>query len=445
MIELTNRELASVIIVAVFIGMFALTPQLRRHVGSSFIDMLRMFFVWKIQLLLFLYFAYALALVFVARKLGAWEWGLLKDTLIIVIFIGVPLLFSIDKVKDRTKFVREVARDVAGVSALVIFYLNLGSLPLWGELLLQPFIILLSVVAVVAHYQPEHRAVGKLAETVLGIIGFSLLAYTTKLVISTWNGDTLSNAIASFTLSVWLPIALIPFVYIFVFIMLSETILTTLTFVNDKKKPKLRVRIACIWGLHFSTQLASDFTGRWRGQLARSTGFCETHRTMKDFRQAVRARTHALKAYEARLKKMAGVDGIDKDGLKLDRREFSATKQVLTNLYFMQKEWHRNQGGTYRPELIDVLGDLTKKGLPEEHGIHLVVRKDRQAWRAWRQTEGGWYFAVGGSSILEHQWQYDGASPPKSFPSKHAPGWVNATTSESSIEWGNSDEIPARV
>ncbi len=332
MIELTNRELASVILVAVFIGVFAITPQLRRHVASSFIDVIRMFFFWKIQLTLFLYFAYVLALVFVARQLGVWEWGLLKDTLIITIFAGLPLLFSAKKVKDGTKLVREVVRDVAGTSALVFFYLSLGSLPLWGELLLQPLIILLSLTAVVIHYQPEHRAVGKLAETVLGIIGFSLLAYTTKLVISTWNGDTLSNAIASLALSVWLPITLIPFVYIFAFIMLSETIITMLPFVNDKKMPKLRVRLACIWGLLFSTRLASDFTGRWRGQVARSTGFREAHRTMKDFRQAVRARTHALKAHEARLMEMAGVDGIDEDGLRLDRREFSATKQELTNL-----------------------------------------------------------------------------------------------------------------
>lgn len=443
--EVTNRELASTILAVVFVSAFALVPKLRRHVGSSFSNFLHLLFVWKIQLPLLTYFAYAFAVVYIAWRLGAWDLSLLKDSIILAFFVGLPMLFSATNVRDGTKLVRDVVRDTAGVSALVIFYLGLGSLPLWGELLLQPLLILLALVAAVAHHTPEHRPAEKLANALLGIIGVALIVYTTGLVSSTWDAETVSDALASFTLSVWLPIALIPFVYIFAFIMHCESILTRLSFFNDKKNPTLRVRLSCICGLRFSTRLASEFAGPWCGQLARSSGFRGAIHTMREFRQAVRERDRTLKAHEARLVQLAGVEGVDENGLRLDRREFYATKKELTNLYFMQMGWHRNQGGRYRPELLDILGDMTRYGLPPEHGINLLVRKDGQAWRAWRRTPGGWYFGVGGMPTPVHQWQYDGPTAPSGFPAARADGWVNATTGESSPEWLHNDEVPSRI
>lgn len=90
-----------------------------------------------------------------------------------------------------------------------------------------------------------------------------------------------------------------------------------------------------------------------------------------------------------------GAGGVDEHGLRLDRREFAATKRELTNLYFVQMGWYRKQGGLYRTELLEIIDDLTSKGLPAEHDIKLLVRHDGQAWRAWRRTPGGWCFGVG--------------------------------------------------
>lgn len=406
-------------------------------------DVLRSFFVWKIQLALGLYFLYAAILVAAAWWLGAWDGSLLKDTLIIVLFAGLPLFFSATKVRQGTKLLRDVVRDVLGVSAVIVFYISLGSLPLWGELLLQPFILLLVLLATAAHHNPEHRQVEWVASGLLGLIGLGLLVYTTRLIVSTWDADRLSEAVASFVLSVWLPLALIPFVYLFAFLMRVETILTMLQLVNDDRQPPLRVRLAVVWGLHLSTRLAAEFSGQWRGRLARSPGFRAALKSMRDFRRAVSERDRRLETYGQRLAQMAGVDGVDQHGLRLDRREFAATKRELDNLYFMQMGWYRNQGGRYRPELLDIIGDLTSKGLPAEHGIQLAVRRDGQAWRAWRQTPGGYCFGVGGTRELLHQWRYDGPRPPAGFPSTKSPGWINTTGNQDSPEWRHDDEPPS--
>ncbi|MGJ9412886.1 hypothetical protein ACHAAC_09270 [Aeromicrobium sp. CF4.19] len=445
MFELTNRELATVILFGVFVGVFSLVPNLRREVGPSLVSVLRSFFVWKIQVPLLIYFAYAAGLVYVAWQLNLWESWQLKDTLIVVFFVGLPLLFGASSVNEGKKLVGNVVRDAVGVSALIVFYVGFGSLSLWAELILQPIVGLLSLLAVVALHNPEHRPVGKLANGLLGFIGLWLFVYTTKTIISDWDGGAWSDAAKSLILSIWLPFALIPFVYAFAFIMHAETILTMLPFFNDRKRPKVRVRMAGVWGLRFSTRLASEFTGRWRGELAQSGGFRDALRVMTEFRAAVKQRDRDLHVYDENLAAMAGVLGVDDDGLQRDRREFYATKRELTNFYFMQMGWHRSRGEGYRPELLDLLGDMTKKGLPEDHGIQLVVRNDRQAWRAWRRTPAGWYFGVGGTANVEDQWQYDGSMPPNRFPSTKSPGWVNATSGSSSPEWAKNDEPPLRT
>lgn len=445
MFELTNRELASVILVAVFVGVFTLVPKLRAQVGPSFLGVLKAFFVWKIQVPLLIYFAYAAGLVYLASRLNLWESGQLKDTLIVVFFVGLPLLFGASNVKDGKKLFRDVVRDAAGISALLVFYVGFGSFSLWAELLLQPIAIVLSLLAVVARQNPEHKPVEKLVNGLLGLIGIVLVIHTTLSIVSGWDSGEWSDGAKSLVLSLWLPLALIPFVYVFAFIMHAELILTMLPFFNNRKKPKLRMQIACIWGLHFSTRLASEFTGQWRDQVAQANDWLAARRVMKEFRAAVEKRDHASKAYEENLAAMAGVSSVDEDGLRVDRREFYATKKELTNFYFMQMGWHRNRGSGYRPELLDLLGDMTKKGLPEDHGIQLVVREDWQAWRAWRQTPCGLYFGVGGTAKLEYQWQYDGTMPPKGFPSAKSPGWVNATIGFSSPEWTKNDEPPTRV
>lgn len=166
---------------------------------------------------------------------------------------------------------------------------------------------------------------------------------------------------------------------------------------------------------------------------------------MREFRRAVKQRDRRLEAYNQRQLRMAGHDGADEHGLRLDRREFAATKRELTNLCFMQMGWYRNQGNRYRAELLDIMGDLSSKGLPTDHGIRLAVRRDGQAWRAWRQTPGGWYFGVGGTRELLHQWQYDGPNPPSGYPSPKSPGWINTTLDDNSPEWRQDDEPPNQV
>jgi hypothetical protein len=96
------------------------------------------------------------------------------------------------------------------------------------------------------------------------------------------------------------------------------------------------------------------------------------------------------------------------------KREFEQTRQALQWLATCHMGWYQRDedGGFYRPELLDRLGnDFTRQGLPADHGIVIHVRRDGQAWYAYRQAITGWVFAIGASEAPPSQWLYDGAVP----------------------------------
>lgn len=156
---LSNRELATVILVAAFFAAMLLIPSVRRQVLPSMAAVLKVLVNAKILGLFALYFAYAAAIVVAARVLGAWDLSVLKDTLIVVVFVGLPLLVNANEVSNGRLFVTKVIKETIGVAALIAFYLGLASLPLWGELMVQPILTLFVLTGFVASRKASTRQV----------------------------------------------------------------------------------------------------------------------------------------------------------------------------------------------------------------------------------------------------------------------------------------------
>lgn len=438
--ELTTRELASVILLAVFLGVLLAIPKIRQGVLPSFGAVAKSFFVPKILAVVFVYLAYTAAVVFLAYRVGGWSFDLLKDTLIITVFVGFPIAMNAYKMRTGKALISKVIRETVGISVLLTFYLNIEPLSLWGELVVQPIATFFALMAFAGQREEKTKKVGTFFNALTALIGVGLLIYTTIRIIQNWRTYDLPQLIYALALSIWLPVLLIPLVYVLAFVMHCESIFTRLPFFNDKKRPKVRARLALVMGLRFSTQLALSFNGPWLRQIARATGLRDGLRVMRDFRQSLRDEAEAEQRHLTHLREFAGVAGVDKNGLTLDRREFAETKSVLTDLFYMQMGWHRNRLGHFRDDMLNVLGSVTEKGLPADHGIELRVRKDKQEWMAWRRAPGGWCFGVGGTKDLDEQWQYAGPTLPEGYPSERSSIWVNVTRSPPSAEWTAPDK-----
>jgi hypothetical protein len=148
--------------------------------------------------------------------------------------------------------------------------------------------------------------------------------------------------------------------------------------------------------------------------------------------KAERADDEAARAVgRRRLVDNAGVKGVDAEGLQLDRREFAATKKALNWLAECHGGWYQREDrpNAYRSDLLTVVADFSMQGLPAEHGIVMRVRKDGQAWYAYRRTPSGYIFGIGAVGTPLAEWYHAGFEPPTGYPGS-ARGWVNERPQE---------------
>lgn len=421
--ELTSRELATIIIFVAFVALAVILLRDRTQLQEAVIDVLKALSAWKLWSVILGYLLYAAGIVALANLAGLWSWALLKDTLIVVFFVGLPIITNANKFEAGTDVVAHVLKEVLGVTAILVVYLNLAPFPLWGELILQVVLLFLLLIAALGKSDPRNAPVVKLANAILALIGIGLIIYVTVRVVTAfdtfdWNGEA-----RAFALSVWLPLALIPFIYGLGLLMSCEATLVRVKRHNKMETPPLRVRLALLLGLRGSLRYATGFTGLWLPRIANETLFTSARQAMREYRQIVRENSRRNHSRKRRLKEQAGVAGVDEDGLWRDRREFDETKKALERLFYTQMGLYRRQGGRYwtDPVVLFPIGGF--KELPEDHGVQFSVRDDGQVWFGWRRTIGGFHLGVGGTSDVDAEWRYASAAPPDAYPDEQAAGW----------------------
>lgn len=144
---------------------------------------------------------------------------------------------------------------------------------------------------------------------------------------------------------------------------------------------------------------------------------------MRAYKAARDAARREKEEASARLVRNAGVKGVDDDGKVLDQREIKETRGALRWIETCHLG-HYNNRGKYRKDLMSnvLLDDFQHQCLPEQHGITMRVRKDGQAWYAWRRTPSGNVLGIGMNKGRDNEWLYEGDEPPQGFPGTD-PSW----------------------
>ncbi|QNE35872.1 hypothetical protein [Leifsonia shinshuensis] len=444
--ELTSRELATVILAAVFLIVAVLVNNDRAGLGKLGATAMKLLFHPKVWPVFLGFFLYSSTVIWFAHVWHLWAFDLLKDTIIIVLFTGIPLVMSVFDDRSGGSLIVRLIKQVIGIGALLLAYINLASFPLWGELIFQSAVAVLLLLVTFGEAGPDatHSGVARFAQITLGLVILGVFVYTTYVIteFSTLNWDEEGRA---FLLSIWLPIMFLPAVYPLAYAGACEVALTRIALQNNREKPPALVRLAVIVGLRFSLRYANGLTDRWPATVAETWTYRSAAQVMSEFREAARAGARGRKNYAEQVKRMTGVSGRDADGLWLDRREFEGTKEVLRNLGFTQMSYAGDHKNRYRPDMEPLMCGWGWDKLPAAPGIQTSTSKDRRTWAAWRRTAGGYFFGVGGRTDNIYQlWLYDGVDAPAGFPQAGASGWETDTESLS-LEWQKDDNPPPEV
>jgi hypothetical protein len=233
---LSTREWASVFWAVVVLVVFLAVPQIR----STFARVLRTFLqFWKIHVTLLAFLGWVVGVLYVGHWLGAWNRGLLKDTIAWVLVFSFPTVFSALKAAKEDRFFRRAALSTLSVAALMQFLLNLHTFSIWVELALQPIVTLVLLISTVAALKPETAQVGKIMDGLLGIIGIWVILATAQGLWGSWRGLDPKQTGLSFAFSIWFPLAMLPFVYVFALVMAYGQVFVRMPFLNDSTKPPL--------------------------------------------------------------------------------------------------------------------------------------------------------------------------------------------------------------
>lgn len=246
-----------------------------------------------------------------------------------------------------------------------------------------------------------------------------------------------ASVIREVSVSIYIPLLMLPFAYLFAFIAASESVLVSLKFLNQEMKNN--VRLATFLGFRFSLRYAKCFHGQWRIDAAQSHNFQEVSALMQRYRRVVRQRAQANKDRERRIEQFTGVKGEGPHGRWLDRREFYETKEALKHIFNVQMAQFRNGGKGYLDDKLVLFQAGGFGELPDDPEIEILVREDRKAWCAWRRTVSGFYLGAGGTEDVEGIWRYASTEPPRTFPAADAQGWMDQRDGRESPDWAFSD------
>lgn len=358
--------------------------------------------------------AYTVGLACVGSHLGIWEIGLTKETVVWFLGTGFVLLMNLSRVLDRDDWFQNEARRALRAAVVIDFFLNLAVLPLPVELILVPSLTFLILMSAFAGNREDLRQAKGCVDGVLGFLGLVLFAYVAVRVLTDWNHFNSPATLEGLLLPIWLTLATLPFIYAVAVWAACQRAFRLVDRSAEERPSRWRTRLALMLGLGPRARELGQLHLYPARKIGEATSFRAARSAVRDYRRGLAEERQAVRDEEERLRRLAGVEGIDEEGRQLDQREFAETREALQYIASAQMGWYSNSEHRYREDWISLLAPFP--GLPEDHGITVHVAPDGQAWWAWRRTITGWCFAIGATGPPPDQWLYDGPEPPTDFP-----------------------------
>lgn len=365
-----------------------------------------------------------------ASRIGLWNKGLLKDTVVWYVASAFATVFAALKAARIDGYLRRTARQAIGAAAFLQYAMNLYTFNYFVEILLQITFLVLGATLVVAEHDPNLQSAKHLLRAMSTVVAVLVLVFTARGLSRAWHHFDAHQVALGVAFSLWLPLVVLPFIWALAMLMSYQTVLTRLREPAFGLNAPMRTRVALIGALGADLRAVNDLPSSPDDMRAIASA-----RTGREVRDAVRVyerrreRKRAEPAITAqRLARFAGTKGVDTEGRQRDQREIAETRSALEWLATCHMG-HYRACGAYRHNLLDVLGDFDRQGLPHDHGIEMVVASNGASWYAWRRTPSGLILGVGAAGAPPDQWFFAAMDPPSAAPSRDQrwEQWVSAS------------------
>ncbi len=283
---MSNLEMA-ILILLVGLALWSIT---NRSVRPKIFVLVKIILGAKIVTVVVIYFGYSVGLVYLAWNLGLWESSLVKDTIITILVVGMPMVFNAHEIESGLGFVKQTVWQTIGISTFLTYYLNLSSLPVFVNLLLIVLVVGGGfIIAASKSLGKEGRPFVLAMSIIIFAISMTFLTSATISAVHIWRKHQIDNQLQGLWVSIWLPLLLIPFIYFLGFFVQCQLLFTMLPFFNDHRKLKILVRLAIFLGFRMRISLVTSFVGDWRLRTTGVETYGVARKLMGDFRREMKA------------------------------------------------------------------------------------------------------------------------------------------------------------
>lgn len=200
-----NREIAIgiwLLIAIIFIGS-------KQAVRASFLNVLIAFFNKHIVIPILLMVGYISLVVIGLQKLGFWDIGQLKNTIIWGLSYAGTSMFRISNIENEEHYFRNSFKDQLKIIAAFEFIVTFYTFSLLTELIVIPLVISVAAMQAIAEGKKEHATTEKFLSGVLTLFGVCLVINAIYHLVNEFDGFTKLGTLQDFGIPIVLSILLV--------------------------------------------------------------------------------------------------------------------------------------------------------------------------------------------------------------------------------------------
>jgi len=258
--ELTTREIATLIWLGIVAVILLVMPTMRQPL----LGLLRAFAQKTILPVLAFFALYVGAMIWFLHAICIWDWDQLKNTIIWTVSVALISVLRSNNIPDEPDYFRKWITENFQILAFVQFLINLYTYPLWAELLVIPFVTLLTGIIALGDRDPKTKQAVSVLTNILAL--FSLAFFGLALVMTVvdfWNYATIRTW-RDFYTPILLTLLFLPFIFVLYVLMSYESAFDSLSFnIRD-----IKLRRSAQWRAILAFGPNIDLMRRWQRHVA---------------------------------------------------------------------------------------------------------------------------------------------------------------------------------
>jgi TRAP-type C4-dicarboxylate transport system permease small subunit len=184
----------------------------------------------KLLQVLTLFALYVCLMIWFLHAICWWDWDQLKNTIIWTFSVALVAVFHSNKIPDEPDYFRNWITENFQIMAFIQFLVTLYTYPLPVELVVIPFVTLLTSMIAVGENKPETRSTAAILTNVLGVLALIFFGYALIMtVMDFWTYATIQTW-RDLYVPIVLSILFLPFIFVLYVFMSYETTFSALPF-----------------------------------------------------------------------------------------------------------------------------------------------------------------------------------------------------------------------